>query len=80
MVHAHFQWPSLPVFPPLHGHPLPYPEWTLERWNDYQALLQKAREYDVRTGQADCPDPAKEARFKEIEQFMRDKYGLGPRA
>lgn len=78
MVHEHFQtdwWkPNGPINPQpvVIGHP----EWTLERWNEYQELLKKAAEYDKRTGQEECPDPAKDAKYKEIAEFIAKKYGL----
>lgn len=79
MVHEHYQtWPSpftpaAPTFPP----PL-HPDWTWERWNEYQELLRKAAEYDKRVGQPDCPDPNKEAMMQEIERRLIEKYGLQP--
>lgn len=83
MVHDHFQRPWLPspaVPEPLPWTPTSYPEWTLERWNEYQELLKKAKKYDERTGQPDCPDPEKEKRFLEIQKMIEDRYGLQPKA
>lgn len=83
MVHGHFQTPLIPVphWPPLVPH-IPtapaHPEWTLERWHEYQELLRKARQYDERTGQFDCPDPAKEVRYQEIQKMIEERYGLQP--
>lgn len=82
MVHEHFQqppwYPPVPTFPIFTPHVPTYPEWTLERWVEYQELLRKAREYDARTGQADCPDPAKEVRYAEIQKMIEERYGLQP--
>lgn len=61
------RWPTPQVFPPTE-----YPA--------YMELLRKAGEYDKLMQQPDCPDPAKAAWQKAVEDFMREKYGLEPKA
>ena len=68
MVMGHFnqKWPDYRAFPPY-------------QYEDYAELVRKARLYDEMMKQKDCTDPAKEAWHKQLEEFMRDKYGLQPK-
>ena len=45
---------------------------------NYAELVRKARLYDEIMRQPDCPDPKKDAWHKDLEQLMREKYGLHP--
>lgn len=47
---------------------------------DYQELVRKARAYDEMMAQKDCPKPEAEAWMKDVEKFMREKYGLEPKS
>lgn len=47
-------------------------------YSNYQELLRKARLYDEMMKQPDCPDPAKEAWHRRLEDYMRERYGLEP--
>jgi hypothetical protein len=47
---------------------------------DYMELVRKAKLYDEMMKQADCPKPEAEAWMTQIEKFMREKYGLEPKA
>lgn len=47
---------------------------------DYAELLRKAKLYDEMTKQKDCPAPEKIEWQLEVEKFMREKYGLEPKA
>lgn len=69
MITGHYmpQFPDPRLFPPTI-----YP--------DYAELVRKARAYDELMKQPDCPDPAKEQWHAELERFMREKYGLAPKA
>lgn len=68
MVVGHFQdqYPSPSLFPQ-------------QLYHDYWELKRKAELYDKMMQQPDCPDPAKVKWANELEQFMREKYGLVPK-
>ncbi len=53
--------------------------WPKNDYLNYQELLRKAKLYDEMTQQKDCPDPEKVKWQKDLEKFMRDKYGLSPK-
>lgn len=67
MVSGHHMglWPQPEQFPPY-------------RYEEYQELLRKAKEYDRMMNQPDCPDPEKEKWEKSLEKYMEEKYGLKP--
>lgn len=46
---------------------------------DFAELMRKAKLYDEMMKQPDCPDPAKLAWKKKLEEYMREKYGLEPK-
>ena len=46
---------------------------------DYLELVRKAKLYDEMMKQPDCPDPKKEAWHRELEAYMKEKYGLEPK-
>jgi hypothetical protein len=52
---------------------------SLAEYEEFQELLRKAREYDKRMQQPDCPDPAKEKWMAELEKVMVKKYDLKPK-
>lgn len=56
-------------------HPLPTPV----EYHDFLELVRKAREYDKRTNQPDCPDAEKVKWMDELEQRMVKKYNLQPK-
>ena len=68
MITGHYQglYPDPRYFPPVM-----YP--------DYSELVRKARLYDEMMKQPDCPDPKKDAWHKDLENLMREKYGLEPK-
>lgn len=81
--HYYHRWPSpewdevtfpspqqIPSLPPS----LPTPE----EYNNFLELVRKAREYDKRTNQPDCPDAEKLKWMDELEKRMVEKYGLQP--
>lgn len=60
-------------------YPQPY-TFPSQQYPGYQELLRKARLYDEMMNQKDCPDPEKAEWEKQLEKFMRDKYGMEPSA
>ena len=77
MISDHFQrtWPLQPQEIPDFGTipQLDAPGWTKVRWDEYQELLRKAREYDAKTGQADCVDPKKQEFTDQVEKILKRK-------
>jgi hypothetical protein len=71
MVSGHYR----EIFPT----PQQWEQWPPPNYIDYQELLRKAKLYDEITKQKDCPDPEKVKWQKDLEKFMRDKYGLSPK-
>lgn len=57
--------------------PLQFPQGV---YPDYAELVRKAALYDEMMKQKDCPKPEAEEWMKQVEQFMREKYGLEPKA
>lgn len=51
---------------------------TPAEYQDFLELVRKAREYDKRTNQPDCPDAEKLKWMDELEQRMVKKYNLKP--
>lgn len=50
-----------------------------QSYPDFMDLVRKARLYDELNNQKDCPDPKKEEWLKQLESFMRERYGLEPK-
>ena len=75
--HFHQKWPTYPPHPnTLPSTPaLPTPA----EYFDFLELVRKAREYDMRTNQPDCPDAEKLKWMDELEQRMVKKYNLQPK-
>lgn len=44
--------------------------WIKIRWEEYQELLRKAREYDARTNQPNCEDPKKAEFEKQVKATL----------
>lgn len=72
MIREHYQegfdWSKLPSL-------APHPEWNWTKWNEYQKLLEKAAEYDKKTGQPDCEEELKKKIDGRIEEYLRSKFG-----
>ena len=59
--------------------PWPHSPLSPREYEDYQELLRKAKLYDEMTGQKDCPDPKKVEWQRDLEKFMKDRFGLEPK-
>jgi hypothetical protein len=61
-------WPTPTVTPPpVVINPPP----TYEQWQAFLELVEKARQFDEITGQADCEDPEKAEWAKGIEDRLK---------
>jgi hypothetical protein len=68
MISQHYQdrFPRIDQFPPAE-----YPPFT--------ELIRKARLYDEMMRQPDCPDPKKEEWMRQLDAYMKERFGLEPK-
>lgn len=50
-----------------YGRRIHIQDWNQQNWRDFQTLKQQAEEFDRKTDQPDCEDPAKAAWMREVE-------------
>lgn len=51
-----------------YGHNLPNDFWTADSLYQFQKMVERAKEFDVKTGQKDCEDPQKQIWIEEVKQ------------
>lgn len=57
---------------------IPVDYWTPTTWPWFKQLVKEAEVFDVKTGQPDCVDPAKEEWANQIEERLRRLEGAEP--
>lgn len=63
-------WPLVPT-PTFIPAPLP----SKEDWEEFKKLLDRAREYDKKNQESDCPDPEKVKWMQEVERRLVELEG-----
>jgi hypothetical protein len=73
-------WPY-EFYPQVYPQPAPYvppqtgtnitPAPSIEQWNEFLELVEKAKKFDEMVGEKDCIDPGKEAWMKRMEARMQ---------
>jgi hypothetical protein len=53
-----------------YGRNIPPYKWEKNWIDDYKKLIERAKEWDVKTGQPDCDDKDKLAWLKKIEDYL----------
>jgi uncharacterized protein (DUF3084 family) len=53
-----------------YGRQMPMDNWNHQKWRDFQTLKQQAEEFDSKTDQPDCEDPAKAEWMREVEERL----------
>lgn len=62
-----------------YGRRFPNDYWTWPRFDEFKKLVEGAKEFDKKTGQPDCEDPAKADLLRQImERLERIEKRLGP--
>ncbi len=49
---------------------VPLDTWTRSMFNEYQEIIRRLGELDEKLNQPDCPDPAKAAWMKQVEERL----------
>jgi hypothetical protein len=70
--HYRDKWPLITMHPIENPHPvfIPLRAISEEEWLEYQELKRKMKEYDERTGQADCEKPEVAVWEAAIQQHL----------